>query len=127
MSKSQWEQFPKEFRDTVIFLFNQQGLDFEKICLTDEKSSKQTSEAGSPWMSRKEAADYAGVSTDTVDNWCKNGKIKYIKLAEGRPGSKRIDRNSLRRFLNSKIKANPDKRDRFTPMKGSRYRVNNSY
>ena len=33
MSKSQWEQLPENFRETVIFLFAQQGLDFEKICV----------------------------------------------------------------------------------------------
>ena len=74
-------------------------------------------------MTRKEAADYAGVSTDTIDNWRKAGNVKYNKLADGRPGAVRIDRNTLRRFLSKRVVADPYKRVREIPMKGARYRV----
>lgn len=123
MSKSQWEQLPEEFREAIVFLFKQQGLDFEKSCLRDEASAEQKAEESSPWMTRKQAAQFALVSTDTIDNWCRAGLIKSLKLDSGRPGRVGIDRNSLRRFLNSRVKADPHKRVRATPMQGSKYRV----
>jgi hypothetical protein len=61
---------------------------------------------------------------DTIDNWLKAGKVKYRKFADGRPGAVRIDRKSLCRFLDSKVKANPDRRVRKTFMNGASYRVN---
>ena len=124
MSRKMWEQLPEEFRDTVMYLFQKHGIDFEKACITEDTTLEKTFENVSPWMSRKEAATYAGVSTDTIDNWLKAGKVKYNKLADGRPGAVRIDRKSLYRFLNSKVKANPDRRVRETFMKGAGYRVN---
>ena len=123
MSKSQWEQLPENFRETVIFLFAQQGLDFEKICVNDVKEPNEKSEEVSPWMTRKEAANFARVSIDTIDNWRRDERIKSNKLGNGRPGSVRISRDSLRRFLNSMVKADPHKRVRETPMKGASYRV----
>ena len=119
MSQQQWEQLPKEFRETVIFMFAQQGLDFEKICVNDVEKSEEVS----PLMTRKEAAIYAGVSTDTIDNWRKAGCIKDRKLADGRPGRVLIDRKDLKRHLASKVVHDPYKRVRDTPMKGARYRV----
>ena len=123
MGRSTWEQFPQAWRSSIISMFELQGVDFEKTFIKED-SQESKSEDVSPWMTRKEAANYAGVSTDTIDNWLKAGKVKYTKLANGRPGAVRIDRNSLRRFLNSKVKGNPDKRSRETYMKGARYRVN---
>ena len=122
MSKEEWESFPADWRESVKCLFKMQNIDFEKTFI--QKESQKISEESSPWMTRKEAAEYTGVSTDTIDNWLKAGKVKYTKLADGRPGAVRIDRNSLLRFLNSKVKGNPDKRSRETYMKGARYRVN---
>ena len=74
-------------------------------------------------MTRKEAAIYAGVSTDTIDNWRKAGCIKDRKLADGRPGRVLIDRKDLKRYLASKVVHDPHKRVRETPMKGVRNRV----
>ena len=124
MGKNEWEQFPQAWRDSIISMFKLQGVDFEKTFITDDGDAGQKQEAGSPWMSRQEAASYAGVSTDTIDNWLKAGKVKYNKLANGRPGAVRIDRDSLRRFLTSRVVTDPQKRVRETPMKGARYRVN---
>ena len=123
MGKNEWEQFPQAWRDSIISMFELQGIDFEKIFITDDSNAEQKQEAGSPWMSRQEAASYAGVSTDTIDNWRKAGKIKYSKLADERPGRVMIDRNSLRRFLSSRVVSNPHRRVRETPMKGVRLRV----
>ena len=122
MGKEAWEALPLLWRESVIQIFKLQDIDFEKTFIKEE--SQEKSEESFPWMSRKEAATYAGVSTDTIDNWLKAGKVKYTKLADGRPGAVRIDRKSLYRFLNSKVKANPDRRVRNTYMKGARYRVN---
>ena len=122
MGKEAWEALPLLWRESVIQIFKLQDIDFEKTFIKDDSQGK--SEESSPLMSRKEAAAYAGVSTDTIDNWLKAGKVKYTKLADGRPGAVRIDRKSLYRFLNSKVKANPDRRVRKTFMNGASYRVN---
>ena len=123
MGKNEWEQFPQALRDSIISMFELQGVDFEKTFITDDSKAVQEQEYSSPWMSRQEAASYAGVSTDTIDNWRKAGKIKYSKLADERPGRVMIDRNSLRRFLNSRVVVDPHRRVRETPRKGVRLRV----
>ena len=123
MGRSTWEQFPQAWRASIISMFKLQGIDFEKTFIKED-SLESKPEKASPWMTRKEAASYAGVSTDTIDNWLKAGKVKYNKLANGRPGAVRIDRDSLRRFLTSRVVTDPQKRVRETPMKGARYRVN---
>ena len=123
MNQEIWQRLPESFRETAVVLFQLQGVDFEKTFITDDSNAEQKQEAGSPWMSRQEAASYAGVSTDTIDNWRKARKIKYSKLADGRPGRVMIDRSSLRRFLTSRVVADPHKRIRHTPMKGARLRV----
>ena len=123
MNHETWQRLPENFRKTAVVLFQSQGVDFEKIFITDDSNAEQKQEAGSPWMSRQEAASYAGVSTDTIDKWLKADKIRYSKLADGRPGRVMIDRNSLRRFLTSRVVADPHKRIRKTPMKGARLRV----
>ena len=122
MGTEEWEAIPMEKQQSIIQIFKLLNIDFEKTFI--QKESQKISEESSPWMTRKEAAEYAGVSTDTIDNWLKAGKVKYSKLAAGRPGAVRIDRKSLHRFLNSKVKANPDRRVRETFMKGAGYRVN---
>ena len=122
MSKKDWEQFPQEWRTSVISIFKLQGVDFEKTFLKDD-CQEDKPEKESPWMSRKEAAIYANVCLDTIDNWRKNGLLKDYKLALGRPGKVLIDRKSLKRHLDSKIVNDPFKRNRETPMKGSRYRA----
>lgn len=96
------------------------GIEPEELLDT----SSQETQNQSDWITRKEAAGYAKVSPDTIDNWRKAGKIKFIKLADGRPGAVRISRRSLERFLAGKVKIDPDKRVRNNPRKGERYRVN---
>ena len=127
MGKNEWEQFPQAWRDSIISMFELQGIDFEKTFITEDskgKDDKQSnSEEVSPLMTRKEAASYAGVSTDTIDNWRKAGCIKDRKLADGRPGRVLIDRKDLKRHLASKVVHDPYKRVRDTPMKGARNRV----
>ena len=122
MGTEEWEAIPMEKQQSIIQICKLLDIDFEKTFI--QKESQKISEESSPWMTRKEAAEYACISTDTIDNWLKAGKVKYTKLADGRPGAVRIDRKSLHRFLNSKVKSNPDKRSRETYMKGARYRVN---
>ena len=123
MGRSTWEQFPEAWRASIISMFELQGIDFEKVFISDDNKSEKKTEDVSPWMTRKEAADFARVSIDTIDNWRRDKRIKSNKLGNGRPGSVRISRDSLRRFLNSMVKADPHKRVRETPMKGARYRV----
>ena len=123
MNHEIWLRLPENFRKTAVVLFQSQGIDFEKIFITDDSNAEQKQEARSPWMSRQEAASYAGVSTDTIDNWRKARKIKYAKFVDTRPGRVMIDRNSLRRFLNSRVVVDPHRRVRETPRKGVRLRV----
>lgn len=124
MSTEKWEQYPLEWRESIISLFKLQDIDFEKTFIQKVSNAEEEGEKKSPWITRKEAAAYAGVSTDTIDNWLKAGKVKYNKLADGRPGAVRISRRSLERFLAGKVKIDPDKRVRNNPRKGERYRVN---
>ena len=92
MSKDTWEELPLVWRESVIQIFKLQNIDFEKTFITDDEGSEKKAGEASPWITRKEAAVYAGIGTDTIDNWKKAGYIKYIKLADGRPGAVRIDR-----------------------------------
>ena len=124
MSYNDWKKFPEAWRASIISMFELQGVDFEKTFIKEDSQADGKQEEVSPLMTRKEAAIYAGVSTDTIDNWLKAGKVKYSKLADGRPGRVLIDRKSLKRHLASKVVHDPYKRVRDTPMKGARYRVN---
>ena len=123
MVKSMWEQSPEAWRASIISMFELQGIDFEKTFIKEDSQESKVEEV-SPWMTRKEASEYAGVSTDTIDNWLKAKKIKYNKLADGRPGAVRIYRKSLIRYLSSRVVVDPQKRKREVPMKGASYRVN---
>ena len=125
MGRKAWEQFPQAWRTSIISMFELQGVDFEKTFIKeDSQGGGEKQDEVSPLMTRKEAAIYAGVSTDTIDNWRKAGCIKDRKLADGRPGRVLIDRKDLKRYLASKVVHDPHKRIRETPMKGARYRVN---
>lgn len=42
-----------------------------------------------------EAAEYARVSTDTIDDWAAQGNIRRAKLGSGRPGGVLIECESL--------------------------------
>lgn len=55
-------------------------------------------EPSSPWLSRKDAAKYACVSVDTIDDWIKKGWIKRSKLHPARNGRVIIDRKSIDMF-----------------------------
>ncbi len=123
MSKEVWESFPADWRESVKCLFKMQNIDFEKTFIEEGTQTEDQPKEVSPLMTRKEAAVYARVSTDTIDNWLKAGKVKHNKLAGGRPGAVRIFRKSLERFLASKVKTDPAKRIRNTPRKGESYRV----
>ncbi len=124
MSYNDWKKFPEAWRTSIISMFELQGVDFEKTFIKEDSQADGKPEEVSPLMTRKEAAIYAGVSTDTIDNWRKAGYIKDCKLADGRPGRVLIDRKDLKRHLASKVVHDPHKRIRETPMKGARYRVN---
>ena len=123
MNHETWQRLPENFRETAVVLFQSQGVDFEKTFIKKDSQADGKPEEVSPLMTRKEAAIYAGVSTDTIDNWRKAGCIKDRKLADGRPGRVLIDRKDLKRHLASKVVHDPHKRVRDTPMKGARYRV----
>lgn len=124
MQIKSWHRLPEKFRETAIVLFQSQDIDFEKTFIKeDSQGGGEKQDEVSPLMTRKEAAIYAGVSTDTIDNWRKAGYIKDRKLADGRPGRVLIDRKDLKRHLASKVVHDPYKRVRDTPMKGVRNRV----
>ena len=113
MERSKWEAIPSTIRDMVIAAFKMARIDFEREYVTSAEVKPRQRET-SPWMSRQDAAQYACVSTDTIDNWCAAGYIDKAKVGAGRPGSVLIDRNSLEKFLRSKI-SNRKKRARVQP------------
>lgn len=124
MQIKSWHRLPEKFRETAIVLFQSQDIDFEKTFIKeDSQGGGEKQDEVSPWTSRKDAAAYAGVCVDTIDNWRKAGYIKDCKLADGRPGRVLIDRKSLKHYLASRVVNDPYKRIRETPMKGARYRV----
>jgi hypothetical protein len=51
------------------------------------------------WITRKEAAQYAHVSTDTIDRWISIGYIQRIKLNQAKNGRVLIDRKSIDAFF----------------------------
>ena len=124
MNHEIWQRLPENFRKTAVVLFQSQGVDFEEAFISDASKTELKQEDCSPWMGRKDAAAYADVCMDTIDNWRKAGYIKDCKLADGRPGKVLIDRKSLMCHLASRVVHDPHKRIRETPMKGARYRVN---
>ena len=52
----------------------------------------------SPWLSRKDAAKYACVPVDTIDDWTRKGWIKRSELHPARNGRVIIDRKSIDKF-----------------------------
>ena len=53
------------------------------------------------YLSRKDAADYANVSIDTIDRWVANGFVEKIKTNPAKNGKVLIPRKSIEKFLNS--------------------------
>lgn len=102
MEKSKWEAIPKPIRNMAVDVFKMADIDFERECIISDKAESQEL-TPSPWMTRAEAARYAHVSTDTIDNWCAAKYIERAKLGTGRPGSVLIVRGSLEKFLRSRI------------------------
>lgn len=125
MTKEEWKNLPQNNRDMIIAAFKLAGKDFERDVLsTDEAGSGEPS--ASPWMTRAAAAEYASVSTDTIDNWCAAGLIEKSKLNDSRPGAVLILRNSLEKFLCSRIvRKKRIRKDSAPSIKGG-YRVNRS-
>lgn len=74
------------------------------------------------WLTRQEAAQFARVSTDTIDTWIKRQFIKANKLAEGKAGGVRIYRASLDSFLLSRCTKKMRKRQ-YAPSVAGGYRV----
>lgn len=122
MGESEWQQLPEDFRTTAITLFRMHGLDLEKALFGKERD--EDNKAISPYMTRGEAAAYAKVSTDTIDNWCAKGYIEKSKLGSGKAGTVLISRASLDKFINSRI-VNHRKRKRtdYAPSVKGGYRV----
>ena len=122
MSKSQWQQLPEDFRNTVISIFRMCDIDFEEVFF--EKEHCRVKESNTPYMTRSEAAEYARVSKDTIDNWCENAYIEKSKLGGGRAGAVLISRESLEKFIRSRV-VNRTKRVRkdYAPSVKGGYRV----
>lgn len=92
-------------RALVLAICKACGIDPES--LSTSTPSPSGDETRSEWMTRKEAADYARKSTDTIDNWCSNGYVERCKLAGGRAGGVLIRRKSLEKFIASKVVKKP--------------------
>lgn len=102
MTKEEWKNLPQNIRDMIIAAFKLAGKDFERdVLATDEAGFGEPS--ASSWMTRAAAAEYASVSTDTIDNWCAAGVIEKSKLNDSRPGAVLILRDSLEKFLRSRV------------------------
>lgn len=86
------------------------------------KSSTEENCNKPEWLTRQEAAQFARVSTDTIDTWIKRQFIKANKLAEGKAGGVRIYRASLDSFLLSRCKKKARKRQ-YAPSVPGGYRV----
>lgn len=105
MSKIEWRQLPEEFRNTVISIFRMRDIDFEEVFL--EQKHGDNREDSHPYMTRNDAADYANVSTDTIDNWCAQGYIEKSKLGGGKAGTVLISRESLEKHIRSCVVKHP--------------------
>jgi len=55
------------------------------------------------WISRDEAAQYACLSKDSIDDLIKRGVVKAAKLGSARCSRVIIDRDSLDRFIKSRM------------------------
>lgn len=125
MTQEEWKNLSQNIRDMIIAAFKLAGKDFERDELsTDEAGSSGPS--ASPWMTRAAAAEYASVSTDTIDNWCAAGLIEKSKLNDSRPGAVLILRASLEKFLRSRVVRKKRIRQDLAPSIKGGYRVNRS-
>ena len=57
----------------------------------------------SNWMTRAEAAAYASVSKDTIDDWAKAGLIVKHKLNSAKCGRVLFDRKDIDKYIKSKM------------------------
>lgn len=125
MTKEEWATLPQDIRNMINTAFKLAGKDFERDILAPcETGSGETSV--SPWMTRAAAAEYASVSTDTIDNWCAAGLIEKSKLNDSRPGAVLILRASLEKFLRSRVVRKKRIRQDLAPSIKGGYRVNRS-
>ena len=78
----------------------------------------------SVWLTRKESSEYAKVSMDTIDDWCAKGYIVKSKLGGGRAGTVLISRESIDKFIRSRIVNRPNRvRKDYAPSVKGGYRV----
>lgn len=122
MNQKEWEALPKDTRDLIITAFKMAGRDFERdmIAVADPIPDETSA---SPWMTRAEAARYAHVSTDTIDNWCRAKYIERAKLGTGKAGGVLILRESLEKFLWSRIDNRAKRIRNMAPSAKGGYRV----
>ncbi len=92
-------------RALVLAICKPCGIDPESVPTSTPPPSNDGAQF--EWMPRREAADYARRSTDTIDNWCEKGYIEKCKLAGGRAGGVLIRRKSLEKFIASKVVKKP--------------------
>lgn len=105
MKKSIWNNISPNIKEIIISAFKMAEVDFERDCVVPDVPESDTASmlcTSSPWLTRKEAADYARCSTDSIDNWVMTGKIFRSKMNRSRPGHVLIDKNSLEQFLRGK-------------------------
>lgn len=100
MTKFEWGLIPQENQLVIKAVCNNFGFDFESKCLEADNEKVAND---SIWIKRIEAAEYAKVSTDTIDNWCDKNYIIKSKLAGGRAGAVLIDRASLEKHIRSHV------------------------
>lgn len=122
MEKSTMDAISRQIRDLFFEAFEVAGKDFERDVIVTRDTNPDEIPV-SPWMTRAEAARYAHVSTDTIDNWCAAKHIERAKLGTGRPGSVLIVRDSLEQFLRSRIDNRSKRTRKEAPSVKGGYRV----
>lgn len=96
MKREKWEKIPKAMREVVTTLLASAEISAEELFDEDECGLFD----GQPkFISKKQAAEIAGVSIDTINRRIKDGSLKVKKIHPGRNGAVRIFRDSFESWL----------------------------
>lgn len=124
MGKIKWQQMPDPVQIAHALEILERATEALNEC--QNVDLKPTTSAGdsSGWLTRKGSADYANVSTDTFDDWCAKGYIVKAKLGGGRAGTVLISRESIDKFIRSRVVNRPKRvRKDYAPSVKGGYRV----
>ena len=86
---------PSNMKNFSITLRTGKGIEVAKTESIGTSTESAPARVERNWMTRKETAKAIGKSPDTVDNYCRNGRLEFYK--EGR--EVRISKESVQRYL----------------------------